>query len=120
MDASGPYKIFLQECADVDGDSYDDFVTYPYRSGARPNVYLNNRAGNLRKVPDSLLPVGPTGDQWTAKFLDSNGDRIQDLVYFSGFGCSAGQSCTTFQLWSGRRPLQLPAAVGVARRIKSP
>lgn len=114
-DASGPFNINNLDCVDVNGDGYEDLATYPYRSGAKPNVYVNNRSGALAKISDTLLPDGPTGNQWTATFVDSDGDGVQDLVYFPGNGCSVGQGCATFQLWKGRRPLQLPSAATRAR-----
>ena len=92
-EAGGAYNVNFMFCGDVNEDGYDDFVTYPYRSGAKPIVLLNNKASSFVKVSDDRFPAGPSAQQFTSVFIDFTGDKRKDLVYFPGNGCSTGTPC---------------------------
>ena len=65
-----------------------DIITYPYRVGGQPCVYLNTGAGVFVKIDLSIFPQAPTewGNSASAKFLDANGDSIYDLMYWPSNG----------------------------------
>lgn len=99
-------NINFIRCGDLNGDGHEDVATYPYRAGAKPIVYLNDRQGKLTRVPEARFPDGPADGRWTSMLVDLNADGVQDLIYFPGNGCSAADAgCRRFALWKGLRAL---------------
>lgn len=80
-------SIFDFEVLDVNADGLEDIVAYPVTATARPDVYLNLGNREFMRLDDAVLPAGPL---WggpgfragNARFLDANGDGVQDLLYF--------------------------------------
>lgn len=82
-----PGSIFSLEVLDVNADGLEDIVTYPLSVTARPDVYLNLGNREFMRLDDAVLPAGPLWGSpafpaGTARFLDANGDGVQDLLYF--------------------------------------
>ena len=110
-----------------------DIISYPYRVGGQPCVYLNTGAGIFVKVDSAIFPQAPAdwGKAATAKFLDSNGDSIYDLMYWPSNGvkpASNPQPSTadnTPQLYIGGQSTLLMGstyadAIVISDRITSP
>ena len=97
-------------CRDVNGDGYDDLVADGIGDGVRPIVFLNNHAGRLVRVPDSVFPPNPSDGSggWQSYFLDIDGDGIEDLLYFPRASCDGRAACANFPVYKGRRPLRVP------------
>jgi hypothetical protein len=80
-----PGSIFHLEVLDVNADGLEDIVTYPFTATARPDVYLNLGNREFMRFDDAVLPAGPLWGSpqfpaGTARFLDANGDGVQDLL----------------------------------------
>jgi len=81
-------------CEDVNNDGLTDVVTSPFSRGynrsrmeedGRPDVYLNNGAGQLELQDLSYLPGYPgdaTMQSTRGKLEDVNNDGIKDLMLF--------------------------------------
>ena len=79
-------SIFDFEVLDVNADGLEDIVAYPFSATDRPDVYLNLGNREFMRLDDAVLPAGPLWSaprgSGTARFLDANGDGVQDLLYF--------------------------------------
>jgi hypothetical protein len=79
-------SIFDFEVLDVNADGLEDIVAYPFSATDRPDVYLNLGNRDFMRLDDDVLPAGPLWSaprgSGTARFLDANGDGVQDLLYF--------------------------------------
>ena len=107
-DPEGPYNINFLDVIDINGNGYQDFVTYPYRDGGLPRIYLNNQNGFLELLPSNMLPQVNVDSRWTAHFADVTGNNLKDLILFPGNGCSVNETCTKYKLFKAKRPLELP------------
>lgn len=72
------------DCADVNGDGYDDIVISTQAIGGKPEVYLNSKSNKFNKVPASYFPSA-FGVLSRSKLEDVDGDGIVDLVVFTTF-----------------------------------
>jgi hypothetical protein len=101
----GPFNINFFDVKDLNGDGFDDLATYPYIDGGQPRVYLNNQSGNLNLIASNKFPSLSIGNNYNSAFFDFDGDKIEDLLFFPGNGCSTGSPCTKWLLYKGRRIL---------------
>jgi hypothetical protein len=122
------HNINFMDFIDVNKDGLQDIVTYPYRNGGAPLVYLNTGAGTFAKVDSSLFPQAPAdwGNAASSKFLDANGDGKMDLVYWPSNGSRLNEAINyTPQLYLGSQlTLSMEntytAAITLTDRIHSP
>lgn len=47
----------MHGCGDLNGDGYDDLVTYPYSATGKPFVYINNKRGGMRYIGEAPFPT---------------------------------------------------------------
>jgi hypothetical protein len=99
IDTTIQYNFF--DCVDKSSDGYDDFIAYPARVGGIPEVFLNNKAGNLVRFNTSDFPKAlDTQGISRALYADLDGDGKPDLLYWS-----VNNVHNKFVVYKGTQPL---------------
>ena len=90
------------DCADVDGDGYDDIAMYPY--GQSPLVYINDQNGKFYKLDVGRIPNVKDRRIWyygelvpfSSMLRDFTGDGIPDLLFWPANGIPDNNSGNEF------------------------